>query len=64
MLSPVQNWRKFSAVRGVVSANNSILIRPRGSPVELVDWEYRGDVAWLTPEGDVEEDDWVGHAGS
>jgi hypothetical protein len=31
-VSPVQNWRKFSAVLGVMSLKTSILMRPRGSP--------------------------------
>lgn len=35
LLSPVQNCRKFSAVRGVTSAKSSILMRPSGSPVVI-----------------------------
>src|SRR3569833_539239 len=34
-VSPVQNWRKFSAVFGTTSLKSSKVIRPRGSPGEL-----------------------------
>lgn len=33
LVSPVQNWRKFSAVLGVTSLKSSNVMRPSGSPV-------------------------------
>lgn len=33
LYSPVQNWRKFSAVRGTTSLKSSNVIRPNGSPI-------------------------------
>jgi hypothetical protein len=68
LLSPVQNWRKFSAVLGTTSAKSSKVMRPRGSPIGVsygerafllwVDGDMKG--ALRTAEGDVEEDaGWV-----
>ena len=40
LLSPVQSWRKFSAVRGVILAKSSIFIRPNGSPITECLFQY------------------------
>jgi hypothetical protein len=37
LVSPVQNWRKFSAVRGTTSLKSSKVMRPRGSPADVSD---------------------------
>lgn len=56
LLSPVQNWRKFSAVLGTTSLKSSKVIRPRGSPVRVSLWFDEDTPGGLTSDGDVEED--------
>ena len=44
LCSPVHNWRKFSAVLGTISSNNSILTRPAGVSPMLMSKKTTGRV--------------------
>ena len=48
--SPVQNWRKFSAVLGTTSANSSILTRPTFCPPMEMSKKTTGLVEGLLEE--------------